>query len=71
MPNNIIAFPDRRMPGRPRQSPMPNTPTAGILAFPSAEPTPEQRLADYDVAFDQLRQSLFDMIRALASIARK
>jgi len=71
MPDNIVSFPTRRKLGRPRLRPIPNVQPPPILAFPSAEPAPEQKLADYDAAFDQIRQSLFDMTRALASIARK
>jgi len=71
MNNNVHILPVRRKAGRPRLRPMPNTPTAGILAFPSGEPTLEQKLADYDAMFDQLRQCYFDMTRALASISSK
>ena len=71
MNNNVVAFPARRKPGRPRLRPIPNTPTAGILAFPSVRPTLEQQLADYDAAIGACLRGILDAARALTTLCRK
>ncbi|PMS14136.1 hypothetical protein C0Z17_00930 [Trinickia caryophylli] len=57
--------------GRPRLRPIADVPRADILAFPSARPTLEQKLADYDEAIDACLRGILDASRALTTLCRR
>lgn len=67
MNNNVIAFPARRKPGRPRLRAIPNTPTAGILAFPDQTKSSNDMAADFDRLLDLVAFHLLMAGRAIAA----